>query len=497
MPADRLGPYAIEGRLATGSLGPVWHSKDPESGKDVVVRVVESPDRRRPGAWPRLVEALPSLRCLEHPGLSRILGVVEDGGTKAIVEEFVGGQDLGEMLREAGGRLAPEALYPLISDVLAALEHARQFDVAHLRINPRTIRVHRTNRVRARVVGFGLGRTWGPAVSVDDVAVQDAPYLAPEQWHPLLPVGHATDVYAVGAVMYEALTGRPPFPGDTTRAISERHLAGALLPPGDLRPDLPWFLSDTVLAALVRHPSDRLPHAGALRIPVEGARRGAVIRPRTKRPTNVLEDVDHAGDTRPSPAVRTFEYGLSADTEEHALFGGITAASAMRPGKPRLADRERVEDTRLINTLALPPQPDDSADGLPFKDTALRGSGRGAGGPHDLATARTLAAQVPKDLLGVDLGPPIGPSDPVQEAADLADDATGQFEVGATEALDVPLSVRQVDLDAATEKARAPTPPTGRALRAAPPPSPDDIGNAPTAAVEIPKFMRGVSLDDD
>ncbi len=522
---DRLGSYAPQDRLAEGSLGPVWRSLDTESGDEVVLRVIETPERKRPGAWARLIESLASLRSLDHPGLARVLGVAEEDGTKALVEEYVGGLDFAEWLADAG-RVGHEVLYPIVSDLLAALDHARTYDVAHLRLNPNKVRIveGKDGRKRARVVGFGVGRAWGPALEAAEVGADDARYLAPEQWHPLLPVGAVTDVYSVGVLMYQALAGAPPFKGDTPDEVARRHLEGPLLPLTGRVQSLPWHVVQTVERALVRHPADRLSHAGELRLLVEGGRRDAIIksmpRPKPRRPV-MTRRAGH-GDTQPAAALKGMEYGLDADTAEHRLEelktpqGGFrqsqtlknldatTPATEFEAVAPDF-DAMVIEDTGLIDRRALMSGP---GGGFEVEDTALHAPGDALGDARgdtqpEMSHAVTEAAAIPPGLLGVDLGPPIGPTDPMPADKVDPEEDTGQFEFALTESQEVPAALRSLDLEATTDEAPIPHPHRTAASEPRkvtpppPPPSGENLANAPTEAAEIPEFLRGIGLGGD
>jgi hypothetical protein len=556
MPLERLGQYEPLERLAEGSLGPIWLSKDPESGDSVVLRAVESRDRSHPGAWPRLVQALSTLQSLDHPGFARVIGVAESDGTKALVEEHVGGVDFAEWLKAAEGKIDPADLYPIISDVVAALDHARRYEVAHLRINPQSIRILNgdNGRLRAKVVGLGIGRAWGPVLNAEDVTAEDARYLAPEQWHPLLPVGAATDVYSVGVLMYEALTGRVPFKGDTPGEVAKGHLEGPFLPLQDRVPDLPWYLTKTVEAALVRHPADRLSHAGELWLLVEGSRRDAIVEaaPAPRGVRGVISARGAFSDTHP---VRKLDYGAYGDTGEIRVDdpppdpprGGFRPAKTLpdvdiampaseleaeRRGEavtmddtdhidpstlPTEADEARpvggftMEDTGHIDPSTLPAAADEArpVGGFAMEDTALHGLGENEPPPTP-EFAATEAAAIPPSLQGIDLGPPIGPSDPLPEDQVDPEEDTGQFEFDLTEAQEVPTGLRGINLEATTDQVHIPgklakpksdtprpRPPSPPPPPAAAAPPPKDFANAKTQGAEIPDFLRRIDLGGD
>ena len=479
MSAGRLGAYSLERSLGNGSLGPVWSCSDPETSRRVVLRIIDRKAYAREGLWPRLVEAVPALRSLEHPGVARIIGLVEDGDARAIVEEEVTGRTLADVLTAADGPLELDRFHAIFGDIVAALCHAREFELSHLRLNPSNVILELApdGREWARVTGFGVGRAWGPKVDVESTLKADAQYLAPEQWHDLLPVGPMTDVYAVGVMMYEALTMQVPFAGDSVEAISRGHLEDELRPPADVDPSIPWELDAAIRAVLVRHPADRINTAGDLEILLAGARCKAVLsldEVRSLTPGSLSGPVTKV---RPSAGPRrgSLEYTEGfADTAEHALDA---ATDRDRPGGGFHDE----------GTLPATPVADFTGEGTgdtpgPFVyDPSTMDPGNlevptAVMEAHKFSTARTGPTEIPDALAGVDLA---------GREPTLTAEQTEAMGNATTSAVDIPIALQDVPLldengqtDASDQSEEA-------------------LGNAETEAVTIPEHLRGIDLGGD
>ena len=511
MPAGRIGPYVQERLVRDGSLGEIWASRDPETGARVLLRVVEAPGRKLPGAWTRVIEALPGLRSLEHPRIARILGVAEGDGKRAIVEEYLEGPTLARLLGTKAQPLKREAVYRIFMDIASALEHAAEYDMAHLHLHPHhvVIGTDAAGRARARVDGFGVGRAWGPSLLPGDIQPHDAVYLAPEQWHPMLPVGSAADVYATGVMLYLAVTRQVPFFASTSEAIARAHLGADLVAPSALDASLPWHLDRTIQAALTRHPADRVRDAHELWLLLAGGRCGAVVRegdlPRlTPRPS-----VQEPGRI-PRPA--DLQYLAHADTADHR-FGDapdrqgdtLPAFDAPRSGPGRLSPEDCEAPTGLIrlgaSPLAAPPdfseEDWDAPTGLIEIPESYRTELQAEFDDLSLADTEDVPLLRPSPGQEIDLGttPPRGLP------------AASRVAMAETEPVPIPEALRRVSLDEEPdeEPQRAPTLPASPVPRfptPVPTPQPiaeedDAVGTAETAAIQIPDSLRNIDLGDD
>ncbi len=546
MPAGRIGPYVRETLLREGSLGEVWAARESETGAPVLLRILETPERRRAGTWARLMEALPALRSLDHPAIARVLGVAEEGDERALVERRVEGPTLAELLQQREAPLRREALYAIFREVARALQHAAEFDIAHLRLNPRhlVIRTTKDRKPAPVITGFGIGRAWGPSVDPEDVGPEDAAYLAPEQWHSLLPVGEVTDVYAIGVMLYRAVTGRVPFPQADSKSVARAHLEADLTPPREVHGSVPWHLEQTILAALTRHPADRLRDSHELWLLLSGSRLGAVVRPGelpspARRPTMPVHRVrtpsphdlqylgqadtaqyglESASDTLPCLGTRTPLPGpLAAPPEEFSAEDceaptGLIRLSPLQQPPDELTSEDLEAPTGLMET---PPQlqavahllddddDDDDDETLGAKETAelplAATPPAGTRVPAALAARPTEPLQVPSALGAVDLDEAYGDTAPQARVRPPTPQPRPPTPTPVPRATPTPVpraTPTPVPRATLTPVPRAtPTP----APTATPPPPVDDdpLGIADTEAIRIPDFLKQVDLLDD
>lgn len=266
-PGSRLADrYHLEEQIGYGGMGRVYRARDERLGREVAVKVL---DERADGDFGRacLEEARATAR-LTHPGIAAVLDTGAEDGRSFIVMELVQGRTLRQVLDE---RLTIPALEAaeLAAQVADALESAHRQGVVHCDVKPHNIIL--TTEARPKLVDFGIARavTKTRTTAVEEIE-GSALYLAPEQVRGERLDGK-TDVYALGAVLYEMLTGRPPFQGHSLAAVVAQRLVADPPPPRSLNPSISPELEGVVLTALARDPSERFPTAGALGEALRGA----------------------------------------------------------------------------------------------------------------------------------------------------------------------------------------------------------------------------------
>ncbi|HEX2030656.1 MAG TPA: protein kinase [Actinomycetota bacterium] len=279
--ADR---YELEEPLADGGMARVWRARDLVLGRPVAVKVLRPELAGDVQLLERFrMEAVAAAR-LSHPAVVRVFDTGVDDGVVYIVMELFAGPTLREVLRRAGP-LTPAEAVRVLTAALQGLAHAHREGVVHRDVKPANILVGDAGVVK--VTDFGIAKAAfadGELTTTGDL-LGTAKYLAPEQ---VLgePVDGRTDLYAAGVVLYEALTGRPPFEADNHVATATLRLTADPTPPGRLRPGIPRDLERAVMRALARQPEARFQsaeemHAALLRAVSEPARRPR--RPRAAR----------------------------------------------------------------------------------------------------------------------------------------------------------------------------------------------------------------------
>jgi serine/threonine-protein kinase len=263
------GRYKVEAHLGSGATSAVWRARDLDLGRVVALKVLHGAgvDPQLAGRFEREGQILGRL---SHPSVVPVYATGNDGGRPYLVMAYVDGMSLDRVLAE--GPLSVDDALDLAADVAAGLAAAHRAGVVHRDVKPANI-VCGTDGV-PRLVDFGIARADDlTAMTQADSVLGTASYLSPEQARGEVP-GPASDVYALGCVLHEALTGRPPFEGDSPLSVAYKHVHDDPAPLRSLRPEVPGAVEAVVLRALAKAPADRYPSGAELEADLRRARRG-------------------------------------------------------------------------------------------------------------------------------------------------------------------------------------------------------------------------------
>ena len=256
------GRYRLHRSIASGGMAQVFEATDEVLARRVAVKILH-PHLARDEAFVRRfrAEAVAAAR-LTHPSIVSVYDTVVEDGLNAIVMELVTGTTLRADI-DAHGPVQLAAALAIGSQVADALAASHASGLVHRDVKPANILLSADGRVL--VADFGIAKAAQDSDHTDDGAmVGTAKYLAPEQVEGA-PVDGRTDVYALGIVLYEALTGVPPFKGDNDTATALMRLHADPVRPRELRPDIPPAVETVIGRALARRPDDRFPNAAAMR----------------------------------------------------------------------------------------------------------------------------------------------------------------------------------------------------------------------------------------
>jgi serine/threonine-protein kinase len=226
------GRYVLEAELARGAIGTVWRALDTATGTRVAVKVLRPESAARPDLVDRFLTEAELLAELDHPCVVRVLDLVPGLGCYALVLELVKGPDLRHRLR-ADGPLPPAVAADVVAQVADALAYLHRRGIVHGDVKPGNVLVP-VDGAPVRLADFGVAQRIGVPRPVDAVrpwALHATPeYVAPELVAGA-PAGPASDVYALGIVLYELLSGRTPYRGGTATDVLLRHATCAPVPP--------------------------------------------------------------------------------------------------------------------------------------------------------------------------------------------------------------------------------------------------------------------------
>jgi serine/threonine-protein kinase len=257
------GRYELGELIGEGGAARVYHSRDTVLDRVVAVKLLRdeySTDQDFVARFHREARAVASL---SHPNIVDIYDYGMHDGTYFIVMQWIKGTDLKSLLRESG-RLDPARVLTLADGILLGLSAAHERGIIHRDVKPQNLLVRESDGL-VKLTDFGVARALGATQhTAVGTTVGTAHYMAPEQagGDPLSP---ATDLYAVGVVLFEALSGRLPYDGTTALQIGMQHLHAPIPDLSAGAPGIPPALARAVERALAKNPAERYPSAEAMR----------------------------------------------------------------------------------------------------------------------------------------------------------------------------------------------------------------------------------------
>src|SRR4249919_1285122 len=268
--ADR---YRLERKLGSGGMADVWLAEDQELGRHVAVKMLHERYANDEQFVERFRREATHAAGLSHPNIVSIYDRGVAGGSYYIVMEYIEGRTLKELIVTRGPCPVPVAI-SYTRQILAALRYAHKNGIIHRDIKPHNVLVDREGRVK--VADFGIARAGASEMTEAGSIIGTAQYLSPEQAKGA-SVDQTSDLYSVGVVLYELLTGVVPFSGDTPVEIAMKHLSTVPEPPSAKRADVPRDLDMVVMRALAKDPSERYQSAEEMDADLRRINRGVAV----------------------------------------------------------------------------------------------------------------------------------------------------------------------------------------------------------------------------
>jgi beta-lactam-binding protein with PASTA domain/predicted Ser/Thr protein kinase len=283
------GRYRILRKLGSGGMANVYLAEDQELGRRVAIKILNDRHAGDEQFVERFRREAKNAAGLTHPNIVSIYDRGEAEGTYYIAMEYLEGRSLKELIVSRGP--APIAIaVDYARQILAALRFAHRNGIVHRDIKPHNILVDSEGRVK--VTDFGIARAGTSQMTEAGSIIGTAQYLSPEQARGT-QVDQTSDLYSLGIVLYELLTGSVPYNGDTPVEIAMKHLSATPEPPSAKRPDVPHALDSVVLRALAKDPADRYQSADEMDSDLERVARGLSVSQETEdAATTVLRGVD-------------------------------------------------------------------------------------------------------------------------------------------------------------------------------------------------------------
>jgi serine/threonine-protein kinase len=247
------GRYKIVRKLGTGGMANVYLAEDQELGRRVAIKILDNRHAADDSFIERFRREAKNAAGLSHPNIVSIYDRGEAEGTYYIAMEYLSGRSLKELIVSRGPTPVRIAI-DYTRQILAAIGYAHRHGIVHRDIKPHNVVVDADGRLK--VTDFGIARSGASQMTEVGSIIGTAQYLSPEQAKGA-PVDQRSDLYSVGIVLYEMLTGKVPFTGDTPLEIAMKHLSEVPVPPSEIRPELPETLDSVVLRALAKDSEDR------------------------------------------------------------------------------------------------------------------------------------------------------------------------------------------------------------------------------------------------
>ncbi|WP_445167847.1 protein kinase domain-containing protein [Mycolicibacterium sp. Dal123E01] len=404
------GRYRLQRLIATGGMGQVWEAVDSRLGRRVAVKVLKQEFTSDPEFVERFRAEARTVAMLNHPGIAAVhdYGETEmdgEGRTAYLVMELVNGEPLNSVIKRTG-RLSLRHALDMLEQTGRALQVAHAAGLVHRDVKPGNILITPSGQVK--LTDFGIAKAVDAApVTQTGMVMGTAQYIAPEQ-----ALGHdataASDVYALGVVGYEAVSGKRPFTGDGALTVAMKHIKET---PAPLPADLPPNVRELIEITLVKNPGMRYRNGGQFADATAAVRAGRrpprpnsapTIRatpasipgssPRLPAaPPTGTRPRANTGGHRPPPPRRTFSSGQRALLWAAGVLGALAIISAILIV---LADRKDSTPVQRTETETVQPTPPSPAAPSGWTEDPQAGNPGGQIGPIRFTAARVAIASL-------------------------------------------------------------------------------------------------------
>jgi serine/threonine protein kinase len=329
-----LGQFDIQDEIGRGGMATVYRARQKTINRTVAVKVLPRALLHDPSFYERFTREVDVIAHLEHPHILPIYDFGEADGVPYIAMRYLGGGSMAQWIRR--GLPTPEALVKPMGQVAQALDYAHQQGIVHRDLKPGNIMLD--ERGNAYLTDFGIAKVLNSNLTGSAIIGTPA-YMSPEQAHGL-PLDARSDLYSLGVVLFEMLTGHEPFEAETPVALLLKHINEPMPSVRQIRPDVPPSVEAVVYKATAKNPNDRYSSAGDFALALQDAVPTGGTRPRTTPPPQDMPtNIPTGGAGRITPAQVTPPY---VPTDQPT----ITPPPMSRPYPPAPA----------ANTPAAPPQ---------------------------------------------------------------------------------------------------------------------------------------------
>jgi serine/threonine-protein kinase len=258
----KLGPLEVDKELGSGAMGSVYRAAHEKSGQHFAVKIIATGLANNESALARFQREVSILKQLNHPNITKYHGAGNYHGAPFYIMEYVEGESLDRVL-ERRGRLTWEEVIQIGTQLCAALQHSHSRGIIHRDLKPSNLMILEGGTVK--LTDFGIAKdTDVTALTAANSTLGTAAYMSPEQCKGVRDLTSKSDLYSMGVVFYELLTGRKPFTAETVMDMFMQHTGGAFERPSRWALDIPVWFDKLIGDLMAKQPEDRPRDAGAV-----------------------------------------------------------------------------------------------------------------------------------------------------------------------------------------------------------------------------------------
>lgn len=397
--------YKLEDFIGQGGMSLVYRAVDIRTGHSVAVKILKSEYNSDKEFLERFQREAQAASLMSHHNLVNLLDVGVEGEHRYLVLEYVNGNTLKDVIRQKG-RIPYQTAIQVAIRILSALQHAHDNGIIHRDIKPQNVLIHADGHVK--VADFGIARmTGGATIGKGDTVVGSVHYSSPEQATGSV-VEAASDLYSTGVVMYEMLTGRVPFVGDTPVAVAMQHIQDAPPPIADFAPETPAAVIAVVMKAMEKNPKNRFQTARemaeALMLAKNGQLDPASIQPEPvqpavqQNPAAPVSQVKEVSPAKPGPARRGSQQARRAPVKKRSKLTMLISSLALVVAVLGLLTFGVIRIYKQVSQSALAP----NVIGMPVEDAQQLAQKQGLNWQetdiyHETIPAGQVISQIPEE----------------------------------------------------------------------------------------------------
>lgn len=270
------GRYLLDELVGVGGMANVYKATDLKNGSTVAVKVLREEFAQDAELVRRFKNESKAICILDHPAIVKVYDVSVTDKLQYIVMEYIDGITLKEYMTQRGGPLTWKEVVHFAGQILDALDHAHQKGVVHRDVKPQNIMLVADGRVK--IMDFGIARfSRAESQAASEKAIGSVHYISPEQAKGDVTDAKA-DIYSMGIMLYEMLSGQLPFESDTAVSVAIKQISDKAVPLGQLAPEVPKALQDITARAMAKDPAARYPSARAMLNDLEAFKKDPSIR---------------------------------------------------------------------------------------------------------------------------------------------------------------------------------------------------------------------------